>query len=100
MDEPFSALDEFTREVLRHELLRLWESDHKTVVFVTHSVTEAVLLSDEVVVMSAQPGRIAAVVPVELPRPRDEGIELTAEFVDVERTVRAALRGGWRHGTD
>jgi NitT/TauT family transport system ATP-binding protein len=100
MDEPFSALDEFTREVLRHELLDVWERDHKTVIFVTHSVAEAVLLSDVVVVMSAQPGQIRAVVPVDLPRPRGEEIELTPEFIEVERRVRAELRGGWRRGTD
>jgi NitT/TauT family transport system ATP-binding protein len=100
MDEPFSALDEFTREILRHELLEVWERDQKTVIFVTHSVAEAVLLSDVIVVMSAQPGRIRAVVPVDLPRPRGEEIELTPEFVEVERRVRAELRGGWRHGTD
>ncbi len=100
MDEPFSALDEFTREVLRHELLTLWEADQKTVLFVTHSVTEAVLLSDVIVVMSAQPGTVASVVPVDLARPRNEGIELTPAFIEVERRVRSALRGGWRHGAD
>jgi NitT/TauT family transport system ATP-binding protein len=99
MDEPFSALDELTREVLRHVLLELWERDQKTVIFVTHSVLEAVLLSDVVAVMSAQPGRIRAVVPVGLPRPRAEDIELTTDFLEVERRVRAELRGGWRHGS-
>lgn len=98
MDEPFSALDELTREVLRHELLDLWGAHRKTVLFVTHSVTEAVVLSDEIVVMSAQPGRIRAVVPVDLPRPRGELVELTDDFRDLERRVRLELRGGWHHG--
>jgi NitT/TauT family transport system ATP-binding protein len=97
MDESFSALDEFTREVLRRELLELWQRDQKTVLFVTHSVTEAVLLSNAVVVMAARPGRIRAVVPVDLPRPRPEDVELSDEFVEIERRVRAELRGGWRH---
>jgi NitT/TauT family transport system ATP-binding protein len=100
MDEPFSALDEFTREVLRRELLEIWERDQKTVIFVTHSVTEAVLLSDIVVVMSAQPGQIRAVVPVDLPRPRGDDIDLTPAFIEVERQVRTELRGGWRRGTE
>jgi NitT/TauT family transport system ATP-binding protein len=100
MDEPFSALDEFTREVLRHELLEVWEREQKTVIFVTHSVTEAVLLSDIVVVMSAQPGQIRAVVPVELARPRGDEIELTSNFIEVERRVRAELRGGWRQSAN
>jgi NitT/TauT family transport system ATP-binding protein len=100
MDEPFSALDEFTREILRHELLEIWERHQKTVIFVTHSVAEAVLLSDSIVVMSAQPGRVRSIVPVELARPRGEEIELAPEFVEVERRVRAELRGGWRHGAN
>lgn len=98
MDEPFAALDEFTREVMRFELLRLWSAHHKTVMFVTHSVTEAVLLSDVVVVMSSAPGRILSVVPIPLARPRDEFVDLTEEFRELERTVRMELRGGWRHG--
>ncbi|HVB05597.1 MAG TPA: ABC transporter ATP-binding protein [Acidimicrobiales bacterium] len=93
MDEPFAALDELTREVLRHELLALWQSEQTTVLFVTHSVTEAVLLSDEVVVMSPAPGRIRARIPVDLPRPRGEFIELTEGFRALEREVRLALRG-------
>jgi NitT/TauT family transport system ATP-binding protein len=95
MDEPFSALDELTREVLRHELLDLWGAHRKTVLFVTHSVAEAVVLSDAIVVMSAQPGRILSVVEVDLPRPRGELVELTDGFRELERRVRLALRGGW-----
>lgn len=96
MDEPFSALDELTREVLRRVLLDVWEADRKTVLFVTHSVSEAVQLSDEVVVLTSQPGRVSAVVAVPLMRPRPDGIELTDEFRDIEAQLRTALKGGWR----
>ena len=72
MDEPFGALDAQTREVMQSELLRLWEADRKTVVFVTHSIDEALLLSDTVVVMGTRPGRIKAIVEIDLPRPRDD----------------------------
>ncbi|MGA2036060.1 MAG: ABC transporter ATP-binding protein [Acidimicrobiales bacterium] len=95
MDEPFSALDELTRERQRHELLDIWQSDQKTVMFVTHSVPEAIALSDAVVVMSAQPGRVRAVVPVDLPRPRGELVEATDVFHEVERRVRSELRDAW-----
>ena len=95
MDEPFSALDELTRERQRHGLLEMWQADRKTVVFVTHSVSEAVALSDVVVVMSAQPGRVSAIVPVGLPRPRGEKLETTGAFHEVEDRVRTELRGAF-----
>ena len=95
MDEPFSALDELTRETLRAELLELWSTTAATVLFVTHSVAEAVLLSDEVVVLTSQPGRVKAVVPVPLARPRSADDEFTQEFAAVARQVREALRSGW-----
>jgi NitT/TauT family transport system ATP-binding protein len=95
MDEPFSALDELTREVQRFELLKVWQADQKTVLFVTHSVAEAVALSDFIVVMSSQPGRIRTVIPVPLARPRGELIETMDDFHEVEQQVRAELRGGW-----
>jgi NitT/TauT family transport system ATP-binding protein len=71
MDEPFSALDEQNRTLLQEELLRIWDEDKKTVVFITHSVDEAVLLGDRVMVMTAQPGRVKRFVPIPLARPRD-----------------------------
>ena len=92
MDEPFSSLDELTAEVLRRELLSLWQATGTTVVFVTHSVPEAVMLSDEVVVMTHAPGRVATVVPVTLERPRGELVEVTDAFRGVEQEVRLALR--------
>jgi NitT/TauT family transport system ATP-binding protein len=95
MDEPFSALDELTREIQRVELLRVWQADRKTVLFVTHSVAEAVALSDFIVVMSSQPGRIRTVIPVPLARPRGELIETMDDFHEVEQQVRAELRGAW-----
>ncbi|MCL2393415.1 MAG: ABC transporter ATP-binding protein [Acidimicrobiaceae bacterium] len=93
MDEPFSALDELTREGLRHQLLELWARHRATVLFVTHSVAEAVTLSDTVVVMSPHPGRVAGVVPVNLGRPRPEGIEDTPAFHETEAAIRLLLRG-------
>jgi NitT/TauT family transport system ATP-binding protein len=97
MDEPFSALDELSRERQRHELLDVWQSDRKTVLFVTHSVPEAIVLSDMVVVMSGHPGRVGSVVAVDLPRPRRESVEVTEAFVEVEREVRSALASASGH---
>jgi NitT/TauT family transport system ATP-binding protein len=71
MDEPFSALDEQNKLLLQEELLRIWEEHKKTVIFITHSVDEAVTLGDKIVVMTASPGRIKAVVDIKLPRPRN-----------------------------
>jgi NitT/TauT family transport system ATP-binding protein len=96
MDEPFGALDEITRSAMRYELLRIWRNQAAsggcTVVFVTHSVNEAVLLSDRVVVLTPRPGRIAGILEVELPRPRDEEIELTPHFLEQLRRLRDLLR--------
>lgn len=93
MDEPFSALDELTSEVLRHELLTVWQARETTVLFVSHSISEAVLLSDQVVVMTPAPGRVATTIDVTLERPRGNLIEVSAQFREVEREVRLALQG-------
>jgi NitT/TauT family transport system ATP-binding protein len=93
MDEPFSALDELTSDILRRELLKLWQSTRTTVLFVSHSISEAVLLSDQVVVMSHAPGRVVSLIDVTLERPRGDLIEVTDAFRDCEREVRLALRG-------
>jgi NitT/TauT family transport system ATP-binding protein len=95
MDEPFSALDELTREALQHRLLDVWSEHRKTVVFVTHSPTEAVLLSDRILVMSPRPGRIVADIEVDLARPRPRGIETSAEFVRLVTRVRHELAAHW-----
>ena len=94
MDEPFSALDELNRDQQRMDLLSFWQSNRKAVLFVTHSVPEAVILSDRIIVMSAHPGRIHGVVDVPLPRPRSLEILDNPDFHDVEHTVRELLRVG------
>ena len=93
MDEPFGALDELAREELRRELLRIWERERVSVLFVTHAVREAVLLSDRVVVLSARPGRVVADIAIDLPRPRDDALEATPAFAQLVATTRAALAG-------
>jgi NitT/TauT family transport system ATP-binding protein len=80
MDEPFAALDEQTRMTMGHELLRIWSTTSKTVVFITHSLTEAVYLADEVLVMSARPGRILDRITIDLPRPRTYEMMATDVF--------------------
>ena len=96
MDEPFGALDEMTRERLNLELLRIWEAAGSTVLFVTHSIPEAVFLSTRVVVMSARPGRIAEIVPVDLSHPRTVATREDARFFELVTAVREALAVG--HG--
>jgi NitT/TauT family transport system ATP-binding protein len=91
MDEPFGALDELSREDLRLELLRIWEHDRVAVLFVTHSIREAVLLSERVLVMSPSPGRIVAEVTIDLPRPRRAALEDTPAFAAHVATIRSAL---------
>jgi NitT/TauT family transport system ATP-binding protein len=93
MDEPFGALDEMTREHMQSELTRICAETGKTVIFVTHSIPEAVYLSDRVVVMSPRPGRITHVVDVDLGR-RGEDTREAAEFFKKITEVREALRGG------
>jgi len=94
MDEPFGALDEMTRERLNLELLRIWEASASTMVFVTHSIAEAVFLSTRVVVMSPRPGRISTVIPIDLPHPRTAAIREDPRFFDLVTRVREALRLG------
>ena len=91
MDEPFSALDEITRNEMRYLLLDLWARTGPTVIFVTHSIPEAVILADRVLVMAPRPGRVVWVEPIELPRPRDESMEDDPLFHEHVRNVRSAL---------
>ena len=91
MDEPFAALDEITREVMQDELLRLWTGSPKTVLFVTHLISEAVYLADRIVVLTGRPARVQATVTVKLPRPRDDSLRGTALFRECEAQVRALL---------
>jgi NitT/TauT family transport system ATP-binding protein len=97
MDEPFGALDEMTRERLNAELLRIWEASGSTVVFVTHSIAEAVFLSTRVVVMSPRPGRISKVIPIDLPQPRTAATREDPRFFELATEVREALHVGGGH---
>ncbi|MBV9066966.1 MAG: ABC transporter ATP-binding protein [Methylobacteriaceae bacterium] len=91
MDEPFAALDAMTREELGLELLRIWAVEKKTIVFVTHNINEAILLSDRVVAMSPRPGRISEIVSVDLPRPRTLDMEFLPRFKSYSDRVRATI---------
>ncbi|CAN5599447.1 ABC transporter ATP-binding protein [soil metagenome] len=93
MDEPFGALDEMTRERLNAEVLRIWQATGKTVIFVTHSIPEAVFLSTRVVVMSPRPGRSSHVIDIDLPQPRNEDTRESDRYYELVTEVREALRG-------
>jgi NitT/TauT family transport system ATP-binding protein len=94
MDEPFGALDEITRDHLNEQLLKLWNQTQKTVVFVTHSIPEAVFLSSKIVVMSPRPGKIIDIIDSNLPRDRTLDIRETPEFLAISHRVREGLRSG------
>lgn len=94
MDEPFGALDEIVRDHLNEQLLRLWDKTRKTVLFVTHSISEAVFLSTKVVVMSARPGRIIDIIDCNFPAERTLEIRETPEFIKIAHRVRQGLRSG------
>jgi NitT/TauT family transport system ATP-binding protein len=93
MDEPFGALDEMTRERMNSEVLRIWERTGTTIVFVTHSIPEAVFLSSRVVVMSPRPGRITRIIDIDLSRPRNEDTRESPRYFELITEVRETLRG-------
>jgi NitT/TauT family transport system ATP-binding protein len=93
MDEPFGALDEQNRLLLQQELLRIWEGSNKTTVFITHSIDEALCLGDRVLIMTARPGEIKTIIPVDLPRPRDiESIRTTPQYNALYQMIWLQLR--------
>jgi NitT/TauT family transport system ATP-binding protein len=92
MDEPFGALDALTREQMRLDIERLWLERRKTVVFITHSIPEAVLLSDRVVVMSPRPGRIDGILDIDLPRPRRLEVHESARFAEYQKAITDLFR--------
>ena len=94
MDEPFGALDEMTRERLNAELLRIWQASESTIVFVTHSIAEAVFLSTRVVVMSSRPGRVSKLIPIDLSQPRSAATREDPRFFELATEVREALHMG------
>jgi NitT/TauT family transport system ATP-binding protein len=93
MDEPFGALDEMTRERLNAEVLRIWQQTRTTVIFVTHSIPEAVFLSTRVAVMSPRPGRIVKVIDIDLAQPRNDVTRESERYFELITEVRESLRG-------
>jgi NitT/TauT family transport system ATP-binding protein len=91
LDEPFGSLDALTRERMALELTRIWSTQKTTVVMVTHSIQEAVFLSDRVLVMTDRPGRIATVIPIDLPRPRDLNLLQQEHFAEIAGKIRQAI---------
>ena len=91
LDEPFAALDAQTRETMQTELLRVWDATKKTAIFITHQISEAVYLADRVVVMSPRPGRVKAIVPVDIPRPRPASARRDPHMFEVESQISALM---------
>jgi len=91
LDEPFGALDALTRERMGHELLRIWQAHRKTVLMVTHSISEELLLADRVLVLPSRPGRVCLDLPVDLPRPRDDSIRYSPRFGELAGQIRDAI---------
>ena len=92
MDEPFSALDALTKEIMQKKLLEVWERDNRTVVFITHDVEEAILLADRVVVMTARPGRVKEIIDVDIERPRDPEVVTTERFTELRERALSVIR--------
>jgi NitT/TauT family transport system ATP-binding protein len=97
LDEPFGALDAFTRDEMNLLLLRLWSETSKTIVFVTHNISEAIFLADRVVVMTPRPGRLARVFEIELPRPRTVDMTFEPEFIALIQEIKRVVESGARH---
>jgi len=97
MDEPFGALDAFTRDEMNLLLLRLWSETDKTIVFVTHNISEAIFLADRVVVMTPRPGRVAHVYQIDLPRPRTIDMTFEPGFISLIQEIKLAVESGGRH---
>ena len=91
LDEPFGSLDALTRERMGVELLRIWQSRRKTVVMVTHSISESLLLADRVIMLTPRPGRILLDVKVDLPRPRQEDVRYSPKFIELSKALRSAI---------
>ncbi|MCW5750404.1 MAG: ABC transporter ATP-binding protein [Alphaproteobacteria bacterium] len=99
MDEPFSALDAHVKMLMHEELLKIWETDRKTILFITHDLAEAITLADRIVVMSARPGRVKLELPIDLPRPRDPFlIHTRPEFIALYEQLWSALKEDIRRG--
>lgn len=92
MDEPFASLDSLTREIMQEETLRIWEETKKTFLLITHSIEEAIFLSDRVLIMTARPGRVKEIVSVELPRPRTQEIKRDTHFLKLKSYISQSLR--------
>jgi NitT/TauT family transport system ATP-binding protein len=100
MDEPFGQLDAFTRDEMNLLLLRLWAESGKTVVFVTHNISEAIFLADRVVVMTPRPGRLARIFEIELPRPRTIEMTFEPDFIEQIQEIKAVVEAGGRHAVE